>query len=96
MAGKAKVFGTILGIGGAMVFTFVKGPSLHWDTGINLLEITSPHFQANAHKHGSHDLVIGLVLAFASVVCYSVWLIIQVSIGNHRNIRRPYLQAFCQ
>lgn len=81
MAGKAKVFGTVLGIGGAMVFTFVKGPHvLNWDTGINLLEITSTHGQSGAHnQQGDNNLVLGLICSLLCVVCYSLWLITQVS-----------------
>ncbi|KAI3445682.1 hypothetical protein Pfo_002347 [Paulownia fortunei] len=80
-AGKAKVFGTLLGIGGAMVFTFYKGPELNiGKTGINLLEMTSVHHRSSAqtqNQEGGHNLVLGLLLALASCVCYSFWLIIQ-------------------
>ncbi|KAL3814447.1 hypothetical protein ACJIZ3_015715 [Penstemon smallii] len=77
VAGKAKVFGTLLGIGGAMVFTFYKGLDLNtWKTGINLLEITSSH-RAIPNTQSGHNLVIGLVLGLASVVSYSSWLIVQ-------------------
>ncbi|KAL3638121.1 hypothetical protein CASFOL_017991 [Castilleja foliolosa] len=75
-AGKAKVLGTLLGIGGAMLFTFYKGPELNiGSTGINLLETTSAHPHSNTQ--GGHNLVLGLILALLSCVCYSLWLIIQ-------------------
>ncbi|KAL6545776.1 hypothetical protein OROGR_009650 [Orobanche gracilis] len=77
-AGKAKIVGTLLGIGGAMLFTFYKGPVLNiGHTGINLLETTSSHPKASAQTQGGHNLVLGLILALASCICYSLWLIIQ-------------------
>ncbi|GFP98654.1 wat1-related protein at1g68170 [Phtheirospermum japonicum] len=77
-AGKAKVLGTLLGISGAMLFTFYKGPELNiGSTGINLLETTSAHPQTRNNAQGGHNLVLGLFLALASCVCYSLWLIIQ-------------------
>ncbi|KAL6515269.1 hypothetical protein OROHE_018901 [Orobanche hederae] len=77
-AGKAKVVGTLLGIGGAMLFTFYKGPVLNiGHTGINLLETTSSHPKASGQTQGGHNLVLGLILALASCICYSLWLIIQ-------------------
>ncbi|KAK4401920.1 WAT1-related protein [Sesamum angolense] len=76
IAGKAKVFGTLLGIGGAMVFTFYKGPELHiGKTGINLLKMTSSHGQAQTQNHP--NLVVGLLLSLVTCLSYSLWLIIQ-------------------
>lgn len=85
-AGKAKVFGTILGIGGAMLLTFYKGPVLNlWNTNINLLEITSSHQHHghtqtnNPHHQSNSQFLIGALLGLVSCICYSLWLIIQVS-----------------
>ncbi|XP_075493521.1 WAT1-related protein At1g68170-like [Primulina tabacum] len=76
-AGKAKVFGTLLGIGGAMLLTFYKGPDLNlWRTNINLLETTKSHQHPNTQIQ-NHNLVLGALLAVCSCVCYSVWLIVQ-------------------
>ncbi|XP_057803277.1 WAT1-related protein At1g68170-like [Salvia miltiorrhiza] len=73
-AGKAKAFGTILGIGGAMLLTFYKGPELNmWNTNINLLESSTSHHQPKS----GHDLALGALLSLASCVCYSFWLIVQ-------------------
>ncbi|KAL6501244.1 hypothetical protein OROHE_024891 [Orobanche hederae] len=80
-AGKAKVFGTVIGIGGAMLLTFYKGPELNlWNTNINLLETTTTHHGTNGQtdsRLGGHNLVLGALLALASCVCYSLWLIVQ-------------------
>ncbi|XP_022876378.1 WAT1-related protein At1g68170-like isoform X2 [Olea europaea var. sylvestris] len=78
-AGKAKVFGTLLGIGGAMLLTFYKGPDINiWKTHINLLLTTSSHPKTlqTQSSQGGHFL-LGSLLALASCVCYSLWLIIQ-------------------
>ncbi|XP_042023275.1 WAT1-related protein At1g68170-like [Salvia splendens] len=79
-AGKAKAFGTVMGIGGAMLLTFYKGPELNiWNTNINLLKTSTSHHhhQANTHNQSGYDLVLGALLSIASCVCYSLWLIVQ-------------------
>ncbi|KAI3448291.1 hypothetical protein Pfo_004956 [Paulownia fortunei] len=85
-AGKAKVFGTIIGIGGAMLLTFYKGTELNlWNTNINLLETTTTHHPANGqtqNHQGGHNLVMGALLAMASCVCYSLWLIVQAKVAE--------------
>ncbi|CAI9786221.1 unnamed protein product [Fraxinus pennsylvanica] len=78
-AGKAKVFGTLLGIGGAMLLTFYKGPDINiWKTHINLLLTTTSHPKTvqTQSSQGGHFL-LGSLLSLASCVCYSLWLIIQ-------------------
>ncbi|KZV38038.1 hypothetical protein F511_13292 [Dorcoceras hygrometricum] len=77
-AGKAKLFGTILGIGGAMLLTFFKGPDLNlWHTNINLLETTKSHHHHPSTQIQNHNVAMGALLAVCSCVCYSIWLIIQ-------------------
>ncbi|KAK4424356.1 WAT1-related protein [Sesamum alatum] len=86
-AGKAKVLGTIMGISGAMLLTLYKGPQLNlWNTNINLLKTTTTHHHANGptlSHAGGHNLVLGALLALASCVCYSLWLIIQAKASEH-------------
>ncbi|KAL1557802.1 hypothetical protein AAHA92_08343 [Salvia divinorum] len=77
-AGKAKVFGTTLGIGGAVLLIFYKGPELNiWNTSVNLLEMSTSHHRAAPAHRGEHGHVLGAVLSLASCVCYSLWLIVQ-------------------
>ncbi|KAI5661466.1 hypothetical protein M9H77_20789 [Catharanthus roseus] len=74
------VFGTIIGIIGAMVFTFYKGPEIvPWKTNLNLLDLveTHHHQKTTATTHDHHNLVLGVILALLSCACYSCWLIIQ-------------------
>ena len=75
--GKAKVFGTIMGIGGAMLFTFYKGfPIQPLKSDINLLPGTSTgHVALLASDHR----VLAACLALASCFSYAIWIILQVS-----------------
>ncbi|XP_055814850.1 WAT1-related protein At1g68170-like [Solanum dulcamara] len=69
-AGKAKVFGTIVCISGAMLLSLYKGPEINMGrTNINLLH--SPK-----HKGESKPL-IGAFLAIAGCTCYALLLIVQ-------------------
>ncbi|CAI9090098.1 OLC1v1024789C1 [Oldenlandia corymbosa var. corymbosa] len=69
-AGKAKMLGTILGIGGAMVFTFYKGPDVTiWDTKLNLLELTSSHHSA------TKPAAAGGLMNFTSAVSSAVYAV---------------------
>ncbi|CAK9329356.1 unnamed protein product [Citrullus colocynthis] len=74
--GLAKVVGTLVGIGGAMVLTFYKGFEINiWTTHVDLL-----HGQHVAHLHQdahSQNFLLGSLLAFASCLSYSFWLILQ-------------------
>jgi hypothetical protein len=79
-AGKAKIIGTVTGIGGAMVLTFVKGIEI---------KIGSFHFNFlhNQNGVGSHphatistvNTILGSLCAMASTISYALWLIIHVS-----------------
>jgi len=77
MAGKAKVLGTLIGITGAMVLTFVKGTEIKlWSTNFHLLK----HAQDDQnHKNNGHAQVLGALLTVASCFSYAAWLIIQVN-----------------
>ena len=76
-AGRAKVIGTVLGIGGAMVLTFYKGPQINiWSTKVNLLKHKDQHVAASHGELDNH--VLGSILAVASCFSYAIWLIIQV------------------
>lgn len=77
-AGKAKVAGTLMGIGGAMILTFYKGVEINlWETHVNLLKTTTSTDHSPA-AHQSGDRALGSLLAVCSCLCYALWLIIQV------------------
>ncbi|TYI49545.1 hypothetical protein E1A91_D12G042600v1 [Gossypium mustelinum] len=74
MAGKAKVFGTLTGIGGAMLLTFYKGVEVNvWPTHLELLN----HGPPASHPAASSKSLLGLLLAFACCISYTFWLLIQ-------------------
>ncbi|KAL5996560.1 hypothetical protein ACLOJK_026640 [Asimina triloba] len=76
LAGQAKVLGTILCVGGAMLMTFYKGKlinvlnsGIHWryaeDMGNN--------------GSGNHEnMVLGSALVIASCLAWAIWFIIQI------------------
>ncbi|KHM98775.1 Auxin-induced protein 5NG4, partial [Glycine soja] len=75
-AGKAKVVGTVMGIGGAMMLTFYKNIEIHiWSTHVNLMpNIIKPH-------NVSPTKISGSFLAFGTCLSYSVWLVIQAKMS---------------
>lgn len=77
LAGQAKLLGTLLGIGGALVLNLYKGmkitlPSMH----IHLLH--NANDTTTAAQHTANDDIWGSVLAFLSCASYAAWLIFQV------------------
>ncbi|KAK9077114.1 hypothetical protein SSX86_005450 [Deinandra increscens subsp. villosa] len=74
--GVAKITGTALGVGGAMLLTFYKGVDLHlWKTNVDLLN--GQHHASNVQY--SSNRVMGSLLAIGSCISYSMWLIIQTN-----------------
>ena len=79
MAGKAKVFGMLRGVGGAMLLTFYKGVQINiWPTHFDLVN-HGGHGATSSHP-GSANTLLGALLAFACCISYTLWLIIQVYI----------------
>ncbi|XP_031259819.1 WAT1-related protein At1g09380-like [Pistacia vera] len=77
LAGKAKVLGTFIGIGGAMLLTFYKGVEIKiWSTNINIL-----HHAATQHTE-SNKFLFGCLLVLASCFTYASWLIIQAKMSE--------------
>lgn len=75
-AGNAKLLGTLVGIGGAMILTLYKGRRLfNWSVHSDLLQhvSSSPPQGASAKSH-----MWGIMLALATSFNFSLWFIIQV------------------
>ncbi|XP_015943168.1 WAT1-related protein At1g68170 [Arachis duranensis] len=79
-AGKAKIIGTMAGIAGAMVLTFVKGPEIQISSHVNLMNHRNNSSMA-AHGGGGRT-VLGSVCALASGISYALWLIIQTKMSE--------------
>ncbi|XP_022762098.1 WAT1-related protein At1g68170-like [Durio zibethinus] len=81
MAGKAKVFGTLIGLGGAMLLTFYKGVQINiWPTHFDLVH-HGGHGPSSSHP-GSANTLSGALLAFACCITYALWLIIQAKMSK--------------
>ncbi|XVF00750.1 hypothetical protein REPUB_Repub04eG0028300 [Reevesia pubescens] len=81
MEGKAKVFGTFIGIGGAMLLTFYKGVQVNiWPTHFDLIN-HGGHGAPSSHPGSPHTL-LGALLAFACCITYTLWLIIQAKMSK--------------
>ncbi|CAJ2649108.1 WAT1-related protein At1g25270-like [Trifolium pratense] len=78
-AGKAKVLGTITGIGGAMLLTFLKGVEINiWTFHINLL-----HKGKNGTLNDdSGSKLLGIFFGLGSCFCFALWLIIQAKMSK--------------
>ncbi|KAI4318782.1 hypothetical protein MLD38_032449 [Melastoma candidum] len=77
--GKAKVIGTLLGLGGAMLLTFYKGVEIHLYTShVNLLNVHHPGDARAQH----HNMLLGSILAVGCCLSTSVWLIIQTKMSK--------------
>ncbi|GMI70562.1 Usually multiple acids move in and out Transporters 24 [Hibiscus trionum] len=78
--GKAKVLGTVIGIGGAMLLTFYKGLEINIATHLDLLPHGRHGFNSS-NAAPTHQLV-GALLAFACCICYALWLNIQAKMSE--------------
>ncbi|XP_019424688.1 PREDICTED: WAT1-related protein At1g25270-like [Lupinus angustifolius] len=77
--GKGKIVGTLTGIGGAMVLTFVKGVE------INMRHVNLLHHSNGVHEEHSSSggkSAIGALCALASGISYALWLIIQAKMSE--------------
>nr|CAD1817996.1 unnamed protein product [Ananas comosus var. bracteatus] len=79
LSGQAKVLGTLVGVGGAMLLTFYKGVAINlWSTHLNLVK--SHHGGASNQEAGNRGM--GSLLAVASCFSYALWLIIQAKMSK--------------
>ncbi|XP_033139575.1 WAT1-related protein At1g68170 isoform X2 [Brassica rapa] len=77
--GKAKVFGTLFGVGGALIFIFYRGKDIHmWSTHIDLMN-KSHDFSRDASHHIS---ILGALFVFGGNFSYAFWLLLQVKVGK--------------
>ncbi|XP_002530887.2 WAT1-related protein At1g25270 [Ricinus communis] len=78
--GKAKLMGTLIEIGGAMILTFYKGLEINiWSIDTNLMKHNQ---QQNGQSNGNGSYFLGSLLALGSVISYAVWLIVQTKMSK--------------
>ena len=76
MSGSAKISGTLISLGGAMMLTFYKGSALtHTTSSINPAS-SSGHRQAGG-EHGTVRWLLGSISMLANVVGFALWLMLQ-------------------
>ncbi|PRQ20108.1 putative EamA domain-containing protein [Rosa chinensis] len=74
--GAAKVVGSLVGIGGAMIFTLYKGTIIQiWSTHPHLFHMNKNTSSSQANH--SANPALGSVLAVVSCLCAATWYIIQ-------------------
>ncbi|WJX46662.1 hypothetical protein P8452_33438 [Trifolium repens] len=74
-AGKAKLIGTLSGIGGAMILTLYKGKRLfNFSMHIDLLQ---QYVTSTPHKSPAGSHVWGIMLALGTSLSFSLWYITQ-------------------
>ncbi|KAF3490013.1 hypothetical protein F2Q69_00054198 [Brassica cretica] len=75
--GRAKLLGTLLGVGGALLFVFYKGFELHiWSTHVDLLK-SSGQSSGPATENQHHISISGVLMVFGCNVSVSLWLLLQ-------------------
>ncbi|KAF7012557.1 hypothetical protein CFC21_026737 [Triticum aestivum] len=89
LAGLAKVTGTLLGVGGAMLLTFYKGAQVTpWPpTHINLAAQLAARHQHEEHASSSlhpdsGNRAMGCLLCTGSCFFYALWLILQARLSR--------------
>jgi drug/metabolite transporter (DMT)-like permease len=73
LGGQAKVLGTVISVGGAMIMTLYKGPALKF-----LSPVAESHLIASNSK--PNNLVLGSILVFASIVSWSSCIVFQAPV----------------
>ncbi|KAL0656452.1 hypothetical protein Bca4012_077036 [Brassica carinata] len=80
--GRAKLLGTLLGVGGALLFVFYKGFELHiWSTHVDLLK-SSGQSSGPATENQHHISISGVLMVFGCNVSVSLWLLLQAKISK--------------
>ncbi|XP_076925502.1 WAT1-related protein At1g09380-like [Bidens hawaiensis] len=77
LGGQAKLTGTILGVGGAMVLALYHGPLIP-------IRGSSIHLKIAASDHSDHTQwnILGPILVIVSALTWLIWFIIQARMGN--------------
>lgn len=82
-AGQAKLVGTLVGMGGAMLLTFYKGTELTLLRRLprpRLVHITEAHH--HSHPPSTGNQILGSFLGIMSCFSYAAWVVIQAKVGE--------------
>ncbi|KAK6922861.1 EamA domain [Dillenia turbinata] len=74
LAGKAKVLGTLVSLGGAMLLSFYKGLKIDfWSLNVHILK----HQDVAKSQGMPNNQVLGLLLGIISCLLYAAWFLLQ-------------------
>jgi hypothetical protein len=74
--GIAKVLGSVVGVSGALVFAFVKGPPIkfmHWYSSTE-----NPNSDSSTQGSSREEWIKGALIMLSANTAWSLWLILQV------------------
>ncbi|XP_074273674.1 WAT1-related protein At4g30420-like [Silene latifolia] len=73
----AKIFGTIICVGGALCIALIRGPKILNDQ----VPISMTKFLVLESTSSDHNWILGCLFLFLSKSCWAAWLIMQVSVS---------------
>ncbi|CAD6261629.1 unnamed protein product [Miscanthus lutarioriparius] len=85
---QAKVTGTLLGIGGAMLLTFYKGVDVTpWHSHLNLVATLAQrhhhhHLDGHVDATATTNYAMGSLLCVSSCFFYALWIVVQAKLSN--------------
>ncbi|KAF7803673.1 WAT1-related protein [Senna tora] len=80
--GKAKSIGTLIGIGGAMLLTFFKGPQIHTPSFHVTFLQPHPSHVASPHSSSAGSTLLGAMCAVGASLSFALWLIVQTKMSQ--------------
>ncbi|KAL7237698.1 hypothetical protein ACSBR2_003912 [Camellia fascicularis] len=81
-AGQAKILGTVVCVGGAMVLSFYHGHAVIGESSIHWKYADDMGKENSANHHHSNSFILGPFLVMASTVSWAVWFIIQARMSE--------------
>ncbi|XVF51154.1 hypothetical protein PTKIN_Ptkin04bG0161700 [Pterospermum kingtungense] len=80
-SGGAKVLGTLICIGGSLIFTFWRG-GFQFKGFVNrpLINIYGSNSSHGEHRHGKESWIKGSIFVLVSYIAWSGWLILQATV----------------
>ncbi|CAL5399280.1 unnamed protein product [Camellia sinensis] len=81
-AGQAKILGTVVCVGGAMLLSFYHGHAVIGESSIHWKYADDMGKENSTNHHQSNSFILGPFLVMASTVSWAVWFIIQAKMSE--------------
>ncbi|CAL4900361.1 unnamed protein product [Urochloa decumbens] len=100
-SGQAKLAGTFLGVGGATLLTFYKGPDITpWNSHVNLAAALAQRAAAASGRSPHHpaaapDFAMGSLLCISSCFFAALWLIVQAELSKEYRFHYTSTALMC-